>query len=269
MPRHNVRQLPHVRRAVAAMTATASGRKPAAESTLVASATVAPVVRMSSMTMTRRPSSPADDLIFSAPVMLSDRSRADSPDWSATRRAWTRAELTVQSMPMDLKALALACASSPIASCPRRMRLTRVDGMGTRVKRLPAGAAKHAEAARKWLSTLNSPNWPSSLNCASAARNGPSCTPEATGTTTVGLRSTEGAGRGQATCGCGVSRAAHSSQSVIAGRRHPAQEAPMIRSAAATRKGSTANRLPYRGKAAPASKLSLWKLSLLRNCMTW
>ena len=194
--------------------------------------------------MMLRPSRPATDLILNASDILIERSRAESPDWSATRRAWTRGEPTVQSIPMARKALAAARLRSPMVSCPLRIRVTRVEGMGTRTTGRFTGAAKHTDDARKWPRMCKRPNWPSSLNCASTALSGPSWIPAAIGSINDGWRRICGVGRGQATRGCGVSIPAHEAHSVIAGRPHPAQEAPMIRSAAATRNGSTTSDCP-------------------------
>lgn len=194
MARGNVVRLPHRRRAVAAMTAIEVGRNPASESTLTASATVAPVVRMSSTTMLLRPSRPATDLILNAFDILRERSRAESPDWSATRRAWISGEPTVQSIPTDRKSLAAARLRSPMVSCPRCILVLRVEGMGTSTTGRSTGAAKHTEDARKWPRMGNRPNWPFSLNCASTALNGPSWIPEAIGSITDGWLRICGAG---------------------------------------------------------------------------
>ena len=244
MAHRNVVRLPHRWRAVAAITAIDAGRNPDSVSTLTASATVAPVVRMSSTTMMLRPPRPATDLILNAPDIFSERSWAESPDWSATRRAWTSGEPTVQSIPMDRTALAAARLRSPMVSCPLRIRVTRVEGMGTNTTGLSAGAAKHTDEARKWPRTRTRPNWPSSLNCARTALSGPSWMPEAIGSINDGWHRICGVGRGHATRGCGVSMPAHEAHSVIAGRPHPAQEAPMMRSAAATLNGSTVSDCP-------------------------
>jgi predicted amidophosphoribosyltransferase len=116
----------------AATVAAPSGGRPAAVNTRTASASVAPVVTMSSITIT----SPRGTRVrnTNAPSRLRRRSDTPRPAWSATRRRCRKHGATTTLTPPRRSRTAAARASATVTSCPRRATCARADGTGTSTK---------------------------------------------------------------------------------------------------------------------------------------